>query len=474
MFWIDIWILILLFFCLLLVCVFEFVNGMNDTSNAVAPVIYTNSLSPKKSVLLAAIMNFLWVMFGGIAVAMGIIHLLPLDFIATQSVAFGICIVLSLLLAAIIWNFSVWWLGLPSSSSHALIGAILGIGIALWYLDGSVTPNWNKAQEVIKSLLISPLIGFGLAFIIMAIFHKIVSKPDFFKRPGWLFNREPKSWIRYLLIGTSAFVSFAHGSNDGQKGVGLAMLILISLLPSVFAMNPSIDLQALKNDVSQVQTIFQNVDESHLTPENRAVFWEARDHIGQLSTILNKDEISNLERIEVRKHILTFQKNYKTMSENPIALIPKAQADGTLTAAPPDILSIQNAVTNISSATDYAPWWIIAMISISLGLGTMIGWKRIVVTIGEKIGKEKLNYAQATAGALVTAFTISFASKLGLPVSTTHILSSGIAGTMSYEHGKWGLQSGTIKHILMAWVLTLPVTITLSATIFLILYKLFV
>ncbi len=211
-------------------------------------------------------------MFGGIAVAMGIIHLLPLDFIATQSVAFGICIVLSLLLAAIIWNFSVWWLGLPSSSSHALIGAILGIGIALWYLDGSVTPNWNKAQEVIKSLLISPLIGFGLAFIIMAIFHKIVSRPEFFKRPGWLFNREPKSWIRYLLIGTSAFVSFAHGSNDGQKGVGLAMLILISLLPSVFAMNPSIDLQTLKNDVSQVQTIFQNVDESHLTPENRAVF----------------------------------------------------------------------------------------------------------------------------------------------------------------------------------------------------------
>ncbi len=474
MFWIDIGVLLLLFFCLLLVCAFEFINGFHDTANAVAPVIYTNSLTPRKSVLLAAVMNFLWVVLWGIWVAMGIIHLLPLDMIADQPVAFGVCIVLSLLISAIIWNFWTWYLGIPASSSHTLIGSILGVSIAMWYLDPSVIPNWKKAEEVFKSLLLSPLIGFWLAFICMGILHKIVSRPEFFKRPGWLFNREPKSWIRYLLIGTSAFVSYAHGSNDGQKWVGLAMLILISLLPAIFAMNPQIDVKSLRGDVSHVESVFANVDETKLAPEDRVTFGEARDHVWQLGTLLTKDELSNKERIEARKHILKIQKDYKVMNEKQLALIPRAQADGSLTSAPADIASVSPQIANISNTIDYAPWWVIAMISISLGLGTMIGWKRIVVTIGEKIGKEKLNYAQATTWALITALTISSASKLGLPVSTTHILSSGIAGTISYEHGKWWLQGGTIKSILMAWVLTLPVTVVLSAIIFLILQKIFV
>lgn len=214
------------------------------------------------------------------------------------------------------------------------------------------------------------------------------------------------------------------------------MLILISLLPAVFAMNPQIDVKLLRMDVASVESVFASVDETKLAPEDRVTFGEARDHVGQLGTLLIKDELSNKERIEARKHILKIQKDYKVMNEKQLALIPRAQADGTLTSAPADIASVAPQIANISNTIDYAPWWVIAMISISLGLGTMIGWKRIVVTIGEKIGKEKLNYAQATTGALITALTISSASKLGLPVSTTHILSSGIAGTMSYEHGK--------------------------------------
>ena len=446
---------------------------MNDTANAVAPVIYTNSLSPVRSVFLAAIMNFLGVLTWGIGVAMGIMHLLPLDIIVEKSLSFWVVLILSLLFSAIIWNLSVWYLGIPSSSSHALIGSILGVSIAMQYLDPSVIPSWAKAEEVFKSLLISPLIWFGLAFLCMGLLHKIVTSSDFFKRPGWLFNREPKNWIRYLLIGVSGFVSYAHGSNDGQKWVGLAMLILISLVPASFAINPSIDMTEIRTNITHVDSVLNAVDETRFETSEKIVFWETRDHVARLKTLLEQEVLSNTEKVEVRKHILKIQKDYKVMSEQKYAFIPKVQAD-SFNSAPADLLSLKASIDNISSATDYAPWWILAMISIALGAGTMVGWKRIVTTIWEKIGKEKLNYAQATTGALITAVTIWTATKLWLPVSTTHILSSGIAGTMTFEHGKWWLQWGTIRHILMAWVLTLPVTITLSAGIFLLLWKLFV
>lgn len=352
--------------CLALVCAFEFINGFHDTANAVAPVIYSNSLTAKKAVLLAAFFNFLGVVVWGTWVAIGIMKLLPLDKIATSSMAFGICAVLSLLIAAIIWNFGTWYLGIPASSSHTLIGSILWVGLVMKFSDSSVFLPWHKVLETLESLLVSPFVGFVLAFGAMHILHLYVTNKDFFKHPGRFWNKYPKTWIKSTLITSSAFVSFAHGSNDGQKWVWLAMLILIAFFPS------------------------------------------------------------------------------------------------------------QYNIAGIINGTEAIPYWVVIMISISLGLGTMVGWKRIVITIGEKIGKDKLTYAQATVASLMTAITIESASHLHLPVSTTHILSSGVAGTMAHEHGKGGLQGDTIKAILMAWVLTLPVSTILAGTIFFILKSFFV
>jgi phosphate/sulfate permease len=352
--------------CLALVCAFEFINGFHDTANAVAPVIYSNSLAPKKAVLLAALFNFLGVVIGGTWVAIGIMKLLPLDKIASSGMAFGVCAVLSLLIAAIIWNFGTWYLGLPASSSHTLIGSILWVSLVMHYMDPGVVLPMAKVISTFESLLFSPVLGFFLAFGAMHMLHLYVRNKDFFRHPWVWWNKYPKTWIKYTLITSSVFVSFAHGSNDGQKWVGLAMLILIAFFPTMYD------------------------------------------------------------------------------------------------------------IPGIIGGTESIPYWVIIMISISLGLGTMVGWKRIVITIGEKIGKDKLTYAQATVASLMTAATIQMASYLHLPVSTTHIMSSGVAGTMAHEHGKNGLQWGTIRSILMAWVLTLPVSTLLAGSIFYVLQAIFV
>ncbi len=151
--------------CLALVCAFEFINGFHDTANAVAPVIYSNSLAPKKAVLLAAFFNFLGVIIGGTGVAIGIMKLLPLEKLASSSLEFGICVVLSLLIAAIIWNFGTWYMGIPASSSHTLIGSILGVSLVMYTLDpSSVSIPWTKVVSTFESLLFSPIFGFFLAF----------------------------------------------------------------------------------------------------------------------------------------------------------------------------------------------------------------------------------------------------------------------------------------------------------------------
>ncbi|MFA5917790.1 MAG: inorganic phosphate transporter [Candidatus Gracilibacteria bacterium] len=472
--------------CLTLVSAFEFINGFHDTANAVAPVIYTKSLKARKAVLIAAIMNFLGVMLGGVGVAMAIIHLLPLDAIGYQSTTFGIVVIVSLLLSAIIWNFATWFFGIPASSSHSLIGAILGVTMILTItpMKGyiKVIPNWEKAIEVIESLLISPIIGFFLAFIIMSLSYKYIKNKYYFSTPSKKKKRVPKLWLRSLLIGTSAWVSFAHGSNDGQKGVGLAVLILVVLVPSLFAINPKVNLNGLKGDISYIENSVNNIDVSKLDTTSKKVIKET---ITNLSEIKVSIDAGNINKMELREDILTFQKNIKNLSninlsDNDSMKTYQASIIGSKDTKNENGISLLNdakfndSVTSLSKLVDYAPWWIIALISISLGLGTMVGRKRIVKTIGEKIGKTDMNYAQATTSAMITAITISFASLLHLPVSTTHILSSSVAGTMSSGPDAGGVQGDTVKNIVMAWVFTLPITILLSFDIFFVLWYLFV
>ncbi len=466
MFGLETDIFLLLAFCLFAACAFEFVNGFHDTANAVATVIYTNALKPNTAVVWSGFCNFLGVFFGGIAVAMGILNLLPTELLVDQDVYHSVAMVLALLFSAIIWNLGTWYFGLPSSSSHTLIGSILGVGLAFTFMPENTRGagvNTTKATEIFISLLASPLFGFSLAIVLMFILRRTLEKPVqklVFSEPKK--NQPPPTWIRAILIITCTLVSFFHGSNDGQKGVGLIMLILISITPTYFALNHDLDPRTMQANISTISEVVGRVDPAVLSELGRTELAETNREIASLQTQLNKPLIDNTfpqeERLNARRSILLIDRNVKDLLDSRTA---------TLSLADANILKTQiSEDTGIRRFTDYAPDWVILMISLSLGLGTMVGWKRIVVTIGEKIGKQHLTYAQGASAELVAASTIGVSSWLGLPVSTTHVLSSGIAGTMVANKGIKNLQGGTVRNIVIAWILTLPVTMILSATLY--------
>jgi len=466
LFGLDADIFILLAFCLFAACAFEFVNGFHDTANAVATVIYTNSLKPNVAVIWSGICNFLGVLFGGIAVAMGIVNLLPVELLIDQNVYHSVAMIFALLFSAIIWNLGTWYFGLPSSSSHTLIGSILGVGLAFTFMPENtkgVGVNWSKASEIFTSLLVSPLFGFSLAIIIMFLLRRLLSRPlrkIVFSEPKK--NQPPPAWIRGILIVTCTLVSFFHGSNDGQKGVGLVMLILIGIIPAKFALDNTRDPENLNANLVRIENIMEKVDTSLLSYREMADFNEAKFEIQslrkQIDHPLEGHHLPEKERLKARRSLLLISRNLNNVLET-----------STTNLSSQDIARLKTELNNtdgIRTYTDYAPDWVILMISLSLGLGTMVGWKRIVVTIGEKIGKQHLTYAQGASAEIVAAGTIAASSGLGLPVSTTHVLSSGIAGTMVANKGIKNLQADTIRNIVLAWLLTLPVSMTLSGTLY--------
>lgn len=454
---------VLLLISLVAACGFEFVNGFHDTANAVATVIYTNSLKPWQAVMWSGICNFIGVFIGGISVAMGIINLLPIEAFATQDVGQNVAMILSLLLSAIIWNLGTWYFGLPSSSSHTLIGSILGVGLAYSWLEGSLGAgvNWDKAKEIMLFLIISPIFGFTMAVLLMKSFQKFIKSPSFFSEPPK--DTPPPMPTRLLSILTSTLISIFHGSNDGQKGVGLVMLILISIVPAHFAINKKLDIDTLQNPLTIVQNISAKINLSALDEKERNNFDKAQLSITNLQELINtKQHLDSKKDYQLRSNLQAIHKGIGKIAK--IDDIGLQEGDTKLLATNIKILN---------TYTDYAPTWVIFMISISLGLGTMIGWKRIVVTIGEKIGKSHLTYAQGSSAELIAASTIGMASQLGVPVSTTHVLSSAVAGSMFAAKGSQNLQPKTLKNIAMAWILTLPVSISLAAILFFILRQLF-
>lgn len=451
--------LILLFVCILIALGFEFVNGFHDTANAVATVIYTNSLKPKQAVLLSGLLNFLGVFAGGIAVAVGIIKLLPVELLVSSGTGAGLAMVLSILLAAIFWNIGTWWKGIPASSSHTLIGSILGVGLAHSLLIGKFGEgvNWSKASEIGLSLLVSPLFGFGLAFVLLLIFRALLKKEELFQAPAP--NTPPPRGIRALLVFTCGGVSFVHGSNDGQKGVGIMMLILIGIVPVGYALNMSAPKTQIQTTVQAASWLEVNVP-LHSEEAGTAQVEKATKELAKIQALLqNVDSISELPkdaRFPVRQSILVADKALSSLEKS-----------GHFTFSSDEKIELEKKRKELRVLTEYAPTWVLLAIAIALGIGTTVGWKRIVVTVGEKIGKSHLTYAQGASAELVAMSTIGFASYTGLPVSTTHVLSSGIAGTMVAQRS--GLQKSTVRNILLAWVLTLPVTVALSGLLFVLL-----
>jgi phosphate/sulfate permease len=462
MFGIGLPLFILLIFCIICALAFEFINGFHDTANAVATVIYTHSLKPRVAVIWSGMWNFIGVNVGGIAVAIGIINLLPTEALTDSNVYHSIALILALIFTAIIWNLGTWYLGIPCSSSHTLIGSIFGVGLAYMLLPGSqnIALNWTKVKDIGLSLLISPVFGFFLAMLLMGLLRLVIKKKAIFKEPP--AKKAPPNWIRAILILTCTSVSFSHGSNDGQKGVGLIMIILIAVLPVRFALDHTKDPVRLQKSIITMQSTLSLVNPAQLDSIDRVSMNDIHVSLDTLSKMLvnvkSFDQLPHITSLHARKEILVLTKKsdawLKRLSSQESANHQWGKRFG-------------DEVKTLRSFTEYSPWWVILMISVSLGFGTMVGWKRIVVTIGEKIGKTHLTYAQGATAELIAASTITASSWLGLPVSTTHVLSSGIAGSMVAGNGFKNLQKKTITSIGIAWLITLPVTILLSGLLFL-------
>ena len=446
--------LLLLVLSLVIAFGFEFVNGFHDTANAVATVIYTRSLRPWTAVILSGICNFLGVFIGGIAVALSIINLLPVELLVADGTGAGLAMLLALLLAAIAWNLGTWYFGLPSSSSHTLIGAIVGVGLANSMLPGhefGVGVNWAKAGDVGLALLISPLVGFTLAALLLLAARRLIRDPQLYRPP--VGTRPPPLWIRTALIGTCTGVSFAHGSNDGQKGVGLVMLILMGIVPAGFALNLELGQPELQRAVRAVDAIEQTLAATPTVADEQTMAM-LHTELGELDAVLagvsSLRDVPTSERWRIRRDVLLIDSTVKEL---------EAELDRPAASA------MKQARGELRRLTDYAPSWVLSCVALALGIGTMVGWRRIVVTVGEKIGKDHLTYAQGAAAELVAMSTIGISAGLGLPVSTTHVLSSGVAGTMVAQGS--GLQRQTITRIASAWLLTLPVTMVLAGAMFL-------
>jgi PiT family inorganic phosphate transporter len=468
-----------LILALLLALSFEFVNGFHDTANAVATVIYTHTLKPTYAVVWSGCWNLIGVLQSTGSVAFGILALLPVELVLNSGSGAGFAMVFALLISAIVWNLGTWYFGLPASSSHTLIGSIMGVGLANSLLSpGQVFGegvNWAKATEVGTSLLVSPLVGFTCAALLLLLLKALVKSKSLFEAPPK--DQPPPMWIRGLLILTCTGVSFAHGSNDGQKGMGLIMLILIGILPATYAVNLHTGKPAIQDLVKSTQEISFQMDR-HAPGVAMAGYQAASDELSAYLKTTGKVNERTFAALGSKcreiSELLTGKNNLSDLSPADRSLLRSdlyltSETFGKLVKQklitdPAEKKSALDLKSHLDKLTKFIPDFVKFAVALALGLGTMIGWKRIVVTVGEKIGKEHLTYAQGASAEMVAMLTIGAADMYGLPVSTTHVLSSGIAGTMAAN--KSGLQMDTLRNLLLAWVLTLPVCVLLGAATF--------
>jgi PiT family inorganic phosphate transporter len=467
---------LLLGLALLIALGFEFVNGFHDTANAVATVIYTHSLEPHIAVVYSGILNFIGVLLSSGAVAWAIVSLLPVELILKGNSGSGFAMVFALLVAAILWNLATWYRGLPVSSSHTMIGSILGVGLAYQMMNGKTGTSgldWEQVKKVIAALCVSPVVGFVAAGLVLLLFKLVAKDPRLYQAPKG--SEPPPFYIRCLLILTCGGVSYAHGSNDGQKGMGLMMLILVGTVPTAYALNHTMgasQVQAFAVVSTQVAgalehyvkpgTVAQNAEpelenfvstkkyEPEVTLALQQMVIDIRNEATQYGSLQG---VPSTMQANMRNQMYLTNETLRLMARN-----------GGPRMSASDATIVANYTAFLDKSTKFIPSWVKVAVALALGLGTMIGWKRIVVTVGEKIGKARMTYAQGASAQLVAMATILAAGTYGLPVSTTHVLSSSVAGTMSANRS--GLQRTTIRNITAAWVFTLPAAALLSGGLF--------
>ncbi|AGF46684.1 PiT family inorganic phosphate transporter [Candidatus Kinetoplastibacterium desouzaii TCC079E] len=476
----SIWVGFGLVMALAFVLVYEFINGFHDTANAVATVIYTKAMPPKLAVILSGVFNFLGVLTGGVGIAYSIVHLLPVELLLNVNSSRGLVMIFSMVSAAIIWNLGTWFFGIPASSSHTLIGSILGVGLAnAWETNISIQEgvNWSKAIDVGLSMVISPIVGFILAGWLFFMLKSLRPNSNMHYTPkqrrALEAKKHPPFWNRLALVISAMGVSFAHGSNDGQKGIGLVMLILIGIVPTNYVLNlnsTSYQIDRTRNAaihlndyyhrnhtyISNYLDMENQIKKEDLTAELTCDPRMTKITIDEIEkTLKNLSKYENLstkQRTETRRNLLCLDDIAKNVVK-------------TQNLPTSEIEDLERLRADLTATIEYAPLWVVIAVAMSLGCGTMIGWKRVVMTVGEKIGTQGMTYAQGTAAQVTAVFAIGMANLLNLPVSTTHVLSSGIAGTIVAN--KVELQKNTVRQILLAWILTLPAALSLSAVLFL-------
>jgi PiT family inorganic phosphate transporter len=475
----SVWPYVLLALALIIALGFEFVNGFHDTANAVATVIYTHSLSPNVAVVLSGICNLAGVLLSTGTVAYAVITLLPVELILQVSSGAGFAMVFALLIAAILWNLGTWWLGLPASSSHTMVGSIIGVGLANQLMSphgGASGLDWQQVVKVLKALLISPVMGFALAGILILASKQFIKFPSLYEAPK--DNQPPPFPIRALMVLTCTGVSFFHGSNDGQKGMGLIMLILIGTVPTAYALNHAVSPMQTQDFIAASQYAGQILDE-HVDktvvpssdPRAEVTAYIRTQQLQPATIVSVKALVENVNREVVLYKAFksvpakdqTNVRNDMYLTSEALRLMAKNHNPG-FTAT--ETASLNSYKSKLDKATRFIPDWVKVAVALALGLGTMVGWKRVVITVGEKIGKDHLTYAQGACAGLVTMVTIFAADQFGLPVSTTHILSSGVAGTMSASGS--GLRMSTVRNIAAGWVFTMPAAALLSCLLYMV------
>jgi PiT family inorganic phosphate transporter len=474
---------ILLFAALLIALAFEFVNGFHDTANAVATVIYTRALPANFAVVWSGLFNLLGVLASSGAVAFGIVSLLPVELILQVGSSAGFAMVFALLIAAMIWNLGTWYFGLPSSSSHTLVGSIIGVGITNALLhgrDGTSGVDWSKATEIGYALLLSPLFGFALAAILLLLLKLVVRNAALYAEPKG--DQPPPWWIRGILVLTCTLVSFFHGSNDGQKGMGLIMLILIGTVPTAYALNRAMPASQMEQFLASSKAASQVIAGK---AAGYSVLGNPRPAVTAYVAQRKINEGTFPSLAVLVREIATQINEHGSIAKMPAEAVGNARNDMYLASeairflmkdkesdlSKDEVATLNAYKGSLDNATRFIPYWVKIAVAIALGLGTMIGWKRIVVTVGEKIGKTHLTYAQGACAEVTAAATIAVADGFGLPVSTTHVLSSGVAGTMAANGS--GLQLATVRNIATAWVMTLPASMAISGILYWIFSRLF-
>lgn len=454
--------------CFLLVCAFEFANGFHDTANAVATVIYTNSLKPRIAVVLSAFMNFLGVLLGGIAVAYALVELLPPDVLSPPNGAPAVPMLVALFATALAWNVFTWFFGIPNSSSHCVIGSLIGIAVGDAIVNSrhiGQAVDWAQIWNVLRALAISPILGLVGAGLLYFVLRHVVKDKHLYEPPHG--DKPPTLWVRCLLVLTCTSVSFSHGTNDGQKSIGLIMLTIIGLMPAAFSLNPEahVTLQQLSAQAQAAAPLIEKYGDDQKQIALQSVQQlQAREGGEQKASqasgvirVATNDPAAKGEPPDVATPSSIRNDVYRVVSE-----LRLVSASSEASAA--DKQQAAHIRSQMRPSVEYAPWWVRILSAVCLGLGTAIGYKRIVHTLGERVGKTHLTPAQGASAELVGAGLIATAGFTGLPVSTTHIITSGIAGTMLGSRS--GVNGGMLTRIALAWIFTLPITVLVSAVLF--------